>query len=200
MPTQKTLTLAKKIEVIKALEKNPSRSQKEIAEKYGVSIATISLILKNKMSLQSTSKKVQNLSQKRQHTSTAPDVDEALFTWFCRASTTQGISISGDILKEKVLFFARSLNVENFNASDGWLGRWKTRYNVVFKKAQGEKRDADTPTSETWLKETLPNILSRYSESDIFNADETGLYYRLLPDRSHVLKGENLAGGKKSKA
>ena len=71
---------------------------------------------------------------------------------------------------------------------------------MVFKKAQGEKRDADTPTSETWLKETLPNILSRYSESDIFNADETGLYYRLLPDRSHVLKGENLAGGKKSKA
>ena len=70
---------------------------------------------------------------------------------------------------------------------------------MVFKKAQGEKRDADTPTSETWLKETLPNILSRYSESDIFNADETGLYYRLLPDRSHVLKGENLAGGKKSK-
>lgn len=128
-------------------------------------------------------------------------MDVALFTWFRRASTIQGVPLSGDVLKEKALFFARSLNVENFMASDGWLGRWKTRYNVVFRKAQGEKRDAVTHASaETWLKETLPNILSRYNESDLFNADETGLYYRLLPDRSHISKGESLAGGENSKA
>ena len=126
MPTRKTLTLAEKLEVIKTFEKNPSQSQEETAEKYGVSIATISRYLKNKMLLQSTSEKVQNLSRKRQRTSATPDVDEALFTWFRRASTIQGIPISGDVLKEKALFFARSLNVKNFNASDGWLGRWKT--------------------------------------------------------------------------
>ena len=34
MPTRKTLTLAEKLEVIKAFEKNPSQSQKETAEKH----------------------------------------------------------------------------------------------------------------------------------------------------------------------
>ena len=43
------------------------------------------------------------------------------------------------------------------------------------------------------------SILSRYDPSDIFNADETGLYWRLLPDKTHSLSGEVCTGGKKSK-
>ena len=200
MATQKTLTLAEKLAIAKSFEEAPSQSQKETAEKYGVGIAKISRILKNRQFLKSTIEKVPNLSWKRQRSSAAPDVDETLFTWFRRASTVQGIPISGDVLKEKVFFFARSLNVENFNASDGWLGRWKNRFNVILRKAQSEKRDADTRTTETWLEETLSNILRRYNESDIFNADETGLYYRLCSDWSHISKGETLAGSKKNKA
>ena len=34
----------------------------------------------------------------------------------------------------------------------------------------------------------------------IFKVNETGLYYKLLPDRSHISKGQTFAGGKKSKA
>ena len=80
------------------------------------------------------------------------------------------------------------------------LGDGKLNIRWFLRKLKVKIRDADTPASKTWLKETLPNILSHYSESDLFNADKTGLYYRLHPDRPHVLKGENLAGGKKSKA
>ena len=95
---------------------------------------------------------MQNLSRKRQRSNAAPDADETLFTWFRWASTIQGVPISGEVLTEKALFFARSLNIENFKASDGWLGRWKTRFNVVFRKDHGAKRDADTSVAKTWQR------------------------------------------------
>ena len=33
----------------------------------------------------------------------------------------------------KALDFAKRLVFDNFQASDGWLGRWKKRFNVSFK-------------------------------------------------------------------
>ena len=45
----------------------------------------------------------------------------------------------------------------------------------------------------------FPNILQSYHKDDIFNADETGLYFRGLPDKGHCVKGGELLGGKKAK-
>ena len=100
------------------------------------------------------------------------------------------------------MLYAKTKTLGNFALKSViWKEKFlKTRFNVVFRKGQGEKRDADTLAAETWLKETLPNIFRRYDESDIFNVDGTGLYYRLLADRSHFLKGQILTGDKKSKA
>ena len=38
-----------------------------------------------------------------------------------------------------------------------------------------------------------------YAPKDIFNADETGLYFRALPTRSMVVKGDPRKGTKSSK-
>ena len=46
---------------------------------------------------------------------------------------------------------------------------------------------------------TLPNIISRYDSSDIYDADEFGLFYKALPTKSMHLKGEKCSGGKNSK-
>ena len=42
-------------------------------------------------------------------------------------------------------------------------------------------------------------IRREYLDVDIFNADETGLFWRMLPDTTHVLKGQTCAGGKRAK-
>lgn len=41
--------------------------------------------------------------------------------------------------------------------------------------------------------------MKEYSPKDIFNGDETGLFYRMLPTKSFVAKGETCVGGKMSK-
>lgn len=51
---------------------------------------------------------------------------------------------------------------------------------------------------EQWFKQ-LPNILKDYEPDDIFNADETGLFFKCLPNKTFAFKKEKCYGGKLSK-
>ena len=42
-------------------------------------------------------------------------------------------------------------------------------------------------------------LLQDFAPEDIYNADETGLFFKLQPDRSLVYKGEDCRGGKRAK-
>ena len=50
-----------------------------------------------------------------------------------------------------------------------------------------------------WLETTLPTILSRYPLKDLFNADEFGLFYQCLPDKTYHFTKEKCIGGKHNK-
>ena len=50
-----------------------------------------------------------------------------------------------------------------------------------------------------WKQTHLPTILLRYNLQDIFNADEFGLFFQALPNRTLELKGKKCTGGKNSK-
>ena len=72
------------------------------------------------------------------------------------------------------------------------------RYNAYFKTVSGESK-AVTPEMVAWRnKTTLPTLLSNYSLENIYNADEFGLFYQCLPDKSYQLKTEKCSGGKHS--
>ena len=38
---------------------------------------------------------------------------------------SQNVPLSASMIQEKGVIFAKELNTENFQASDGWLRRWK---------------------------------------------------------------------------
>jgi len=83
---------------------------------------------------------------------------------------------------EKAGHLAETMGVQDFKASAGLLERWKGRNNIKFKKQHGEKQDADDFSAERWVMEVLPTILQDYMPCDVFNAYETGLYWRAIPD------------------
>lgn len=70
---------------------------------------------------------------------------------------------------------------------------------MVYKRQYGEKLSADGTGASTWIEDSLPSILESFHKDDIFNADETGLYFRAYPDRGHCLKNDTLSGGKAAK-
>ena len=102
-------------------------------------------------------------------------------------------TVTGPMLMEKSKEFAERLG-SDFNPSVGWLSRWKNRMSIKFKRAHGEKSSADGAAAEHWLVDKLHELLEDFAETDIFNADETGLFYRAAPDFSLCFAKEQLSG------
>ena len=86
----------------------------------------------------------------------------------------------------------------DLTATDGWLSRWKARHNIKFKKAHGEKDSADKVGAEECKSTKIPILLQNFCADDIYNADETGLYYRAMPDGSLCYKHDTLSSSKKA--
>ena len=50
-----------------------------------------------------------------------------------------------------------------------------------------------------WKTEVLEPLLMKYPKENVFNMDETGLFYPLMTDKTLSFKGEKCSGGKLSK-
>ena len=121
-----------------------------------------------------------------------------MFKWLL-VVRSRDVAVSALVFEPKATEFAEKINVENFKASDGWLDRWKKRFNVSFKTVSGESNACTYEMVAPWEQTTLPTILSRYELNQIYNADELGLFYRVQPNKSLHLKNEYCVGGKHSK-
>ena len=50
-----------------------------------------------------------------------------------------------------------------------------------------------------WHETSLPTVLSQYKLEDIYNADEFGIFYQCLSNKTFHLKSDRCPGGKQSK-
>ena len=114
------LTLAKKVEVIKYQQKNPSTSIRSLGEKFNCGKTQIAYILKNKVDILALFHL--NASGSRHITKSRAseynDVNEALYKWFCIACS-KNIFLGGPQLMEKAKEIAEKLGKPNFKASRG---------------------------------------------------------------------------------
>lgn len=191
----KTLTLREKSDVINAVKSGMKK--KDVAAQYGLPASTLSTIIKNEAEILQRYESSNNLSSKRRRLAEFPDLEECLLTWFkqCR---DKNISVSGPILREKAEEFSKSLGHSSFRASNGWLVNFKKRHELVFRKVCGESASVNKDICDEWVIE-LQSLLKDYEPKDVFNADETGLFFKCLPDKTLIFKNEKCHGGKHSK-
>ncbi|UYV61013.1 hypothetical protein LAZ67_1003100 [Cordylochernes scorpioides] len=191
------LTYVEKMKIIEEIEQGKSHSQ--VSRERNIPRSTISTIFKNKFAIKSAFLK-SNFSStlKRDRDGEFPEIEEALFRWIRQANAMK-LAINGNILKEKAILLALKMGQDNFEASNGWLEKFKARRNIAFKRLHGEAGSVDANSVATWKGGIIPSLLAKYSPQDIFNADETGLFYKLLPNQTMTIRGEKCEGGKKSK-
>ena len=108
------------------------------------------------------------------------------------------LPISGPLIQEKALSLAKSLKKTDFKASNGWLNRFKTRHSISHAVISGESGSVDEDVVESW-KLRLPAITAGYATRNIYHMDESGMFYRALPDKTLKERKTECKRGKNSK-
>lgn len=113
--------------------------------------------------------------------------------------TAKKIPVSGDILKQKAEVFALQMNVNGFKFNDGSLCNFKNRNDLKFKMC-GESGTVDDSVVAEYQNGKLQSLLLQFSPENIFNCDETGLSYKLLPEKTLAIAGDPCHGGSTAKS
>lgn len=125
-------------------------------------------------------------------------IDRAIFTWFCQARGYK-IPLSGSVIREKALQLAAITNPDTeFTASIGWFTSFTKRHNLSLNILCGEGSTATQETVELWKSRVIEKC-SGYESRNIFNCDETALFYKQLPKKSYTMHGDTNVGSKSSK-
>lgn len=197
------LSLEKKVLIInRAVDRG--ESVKKLADEFGVGEQTVRDLIKQKNDIfkflscaESTSEL--SAARKTMKKSSLSDMESALFEWF-KQKRTEGIPISGPIVCEKATWFHETLKIEQtFNASQGWLFRFKARHGIRQLDIQGESLSGDL-IGATLFNEEFNSLLStlNLSPDQVYNADESGLFWKMLPSKSLAARSEKSAPGHKS--
>ena len=190
-------SISKKAEIIRDYERN-SLSKSDVEKKYNIKRQTFnSWLMKRDEIINSMDQSTLSPLRKRMRVANNPDLEECLLKWF-RHMRSQNIPLSGTLLAAKANDFASLLGIQDFQCNDGWLHRFKGRHDITHRLVSGEGQSVFLPTVEKW-REALPSLLESYEPRNVYNADETALFWQLIPSKTLAEKGDVCRGGKLSK-
>jgi len=193
------ITLEKKLEVIKELREG--KSQRCVADLCSLPKSTVGDIWKDREKIQNhvSSSDCPSFAKRRHIVREAhfEKLDKACYLWFLQ-QRSKGAPVSGPVLKEKALQLFPEVYPDvdpvSFKASPGWLQKFCRRHGVRGISLQGESLSADTSCIDDFRTELLKKIEDEhYTLNQIINADETGLWWKLMPSKSLVHCGEKHA-------
>ncbi len=202
---RKPLSISEKYAIIKDVE-SKRKTQTEICKEKGIPPSTVNTILKKSRDkiISDYESENGNPERKRVRGSDFPEVDEALLMWLQNARAAN-MTVHGPDLLFKANEFTRNfadLGMEKYKKADfrlGYVDKFKKRHLIGNRLVTGESAAVNQETVAEWQATKLGEIRKKYATVDIFNADETGFFYKLLPNQTLAFKHEKCKGGKLSK-
>ncbi|XP_053145994.1 tigger transposable element-derived protein 1-like isoform X2 [Hemicordylus capensis] len=196
---RRTITMQTKMEIIKRAEKGERPSQ--IGRALAIPRTTIVCILKDKKRIQEHVKGsacMQSTVITKRRVGIIAQVEKLLISWL-EDQHQRRAPVSLAIIQEKARNLYNDLkrqqgensNIEPFSASRGWFMRFKARANL--RDLRGSSEAAGAAEENTRLfPETLAKIIKEggYCAQQVFNVDETGLFWKKMPSRTTVAREE----------
>ena len=130
-------------------------------------------------------------------------LDKALYAWVIQQRST-ATPISRPFLQEKAKHFSMQLNTETadreFKASTGWLEKLQPQHGIRNLSIQGEKLSAAGETVQPFPKKVF-NVMdeNKLIPEEIYNADDTGLWWKCLLQKNSRFQSRKIQDSKKER-
>lgn len=204
MKQRNSLSYAAKIEILDYCTSGPGASQRQqdVAEHFQVrwpwvTQATVSKILSSRKELEKKRKDdPDRLKFKRPGHFKVPELEAVMTLWF---NTNQDVlTMTSEIIRAKATKLAQDMGIPSnkIQFSKGWVEAFKARHGIRQISRHGEAASV-SPDQVALARRKLKQILSEYKPCDIYNFDETALFWRMLP--SKTLANKKLSGVKGDK-
>lgn len=133
--SHKKLSLEDKSRILKKLEDGVQA--KQLAIDFGVSAAAISQIKKKKNVISAAVASSLHDAKKTLHKSSYVELESTLYSWFLE-QREKNCPVNGNVIRAKAIDIFAILyperNSDEFNASNGWLARFKRRHGIQCSK------------------------------------------------------------------
>jgi transposase-like protein/uncharacterized protein CbrC (UPF0167 family) len=202
---RKVLSLDEKIKILHLLKSGMSVA--EVGRKFGKNESSIRTIkqkeaeIRESVSVAPTTAKMVSLVRDK----VLEKTEKALSVWL-EDMSQKHIPVDGKIMREKALSLyeyncegIEESKRKEFKASKGWLASYVKRYSLKNLKITGESASADAEAASAFPKEFKKLIEEKgYLPEQVFNCDETGLFWKKMPNRTYISKSAKQAPGFKA--
>ncbi|KAK8766565.1 hypothetical protein V5799_006661 [Amblyomma americanum] len=193
---RKPLSLKEKLNILAVVDANPKKKRIDMANDLGLPASTVNTIVSKRKEIEGNAL-VFGAGTKQARGARHGELEEALLKWFKQARAS-GVNFDGSILREKAMEIAGVLGIDDFTASNGWISRFRARHAIAYRQVNGEAASVNPADIENWIS-LLPGILNAHDPRDVYNADELGLFFKVQPNKTLCLKGDDCHGGKGKK-
>ncbi|KAG8238769.1 hypothetical protein J437_LFUL016608 [Ladona fulva] len=187
------LSIIDKLKIIEKLETGTPTSQ--IVAEYGIGMSTVKDLKKNRDSLRKfalqfdPSMQATGLSaRKTLKMANFKSLEEAVIKWY-RQQRSAGEEIQGVDIQSAADRIAKELGIEKFNASSGWLSRFRNRHGIPNKIIHDGSPRIETANIDPF-RENLCKLVNgaRLQQFQIYTVSESVIRWRSLPERMLLLK------------
>lgn len=200
---RKAITLDLKLEVLRRFEVGEKLSQ--IAKALGLAVSTVATIRDNKEKIEAHSQVATPWRAARltRHRSAVMETMERLLHVWLEDQSQRNVPLSVTRIQEKAKSLFDDLQrekggsspTEKFSASKGWFVRFKERHCLPHFTVS-----STAPGRKDVYPKVLRSIIEdgEYSPQQVFNVDETGLYWKRMPEGTFISVEEKAEPGFKS--
>ena len=173
------------------MERNKHNKTK-VAGVCGISRQPVRKIWNNRNILLENEKNSSFLDAKRPLNAMYPAIEARVMYFICYVRS-QCLPVTSSHVKQYARNAAADEGITKFKASNGWLEKFLRQSSIQPSLwLHGKGGNTQVPGTDDRMEE-IRGILSTYELKNIYNVDESGLFYRMGPNRTYLTASENRA-------